>query len=55
MTTNDEKKRLRIATAALRAARCTCTGRHDPYDIRCPRTLAEIERDNALAAMGVVL
>lgn len=63
----DNKKRLRKAMAALRAARCTCDGthdrdpvyhppgRHDPYDVRCPRTVAEIGRDDALAAMGVVL
>jgi len=65
--THDPKKRLRKAMADLRTARCTCTGehdrdpvyhppgRHDPYDIRCPQAVAEIERDNALADMGVVL
>jgi len=54
MTTNDDKVRLCKAMTALRSARCTCSGKHDPFWVGCPRMMAEIERDNALAAMGVV-
>lgn len=55
MKTNDELKRdLRVAQAKLRAAKCSCGGKHDPFWVPCDRTTAEMERDDVLAAMGVI-
>jgi hypothetical protein len=51
--TNDNARKLRQAKAKLRAAKCSCTGTHDPFWVRCERTLAEIDVDHALAAFGV--
>lgn len=53
--TEEDKRRLRQAKQQLRNARCSCTGKHDPYWVKCERTMAEIAVDNALAIMGVVL
>lgn len=60
MNIDDAKKRLRAAKAKLRATKCTCIlvqydwnpPKHDPFDVRCPRTLAESEHDAALAIAG---
>lgn len=46
------KHRLHHARTKLSAAPCTCGGKHDPFWIQCPRTTAEIERDEAVRAMG---
>jgi hypothetical protein len=61
MTIDEKKKRLRAAKAKLRVTKCTCIlvqhdwnpPKHDPFDVSCPRTLAEIEHDTALAICGI--
>ena len=51
--TNNDKRRIREARRALREAKCTCSDRHDPYWMRCPRAEAEWQFDNALAQVGL--
>lgn len=53
--TNEAKKQLRLAKKRLAAARCTCLGPHDPFWVRCERTLAEIDVDNAFETLMAAL
>lgn len=60
--TEDQKKRLRVARKKLFDAQCTCPPDpedqqhgHDKFYLACERTIAEIEVDEALAAMGIEL
>lgn len=43
------------ATSTGEESDCDCMRRHDPYWVRCPRTLAELEFHRALDAAGFAL
>lgn len=46
------KRSIREARKKLRATVCACSGKHDPFWVECPRTLAEIAFEEALARAG---
>jgi hypothetical protein len=55
MTKDDDKRRIRLARKALRDAVCSCKGKHDEFWVPCPRTMAEIDLDEALVRAGFVV
>jgi hypothetical protein len=48
----NHKHKIRETRAALKAATCTCHGKHDPFWVQCSRTLAEIAFEEALTNAG---
>jgi hypothetical protein len=45
------RRRVRLAKArrVLSDSVCTCDGKHDPFWVHCPRTIAQIEYEQVLA------
>ena len=50
---NNPAVRLRRARALLKYAVCTCGGKHDPFWVKCERTVAQIALDDALDMFGI--